>query len=254
MSKLIAIDDGHGMDTPGKRTPPMADGKVILENQFNAPTARFLDVALQRCGFRTMFTAPEAKDVPLAIRVKRANDAKADAFISIHYNAFRGVWDETRGGVETCYQPGSVEGRKLAACIQKYIAQGTPQVNRGIVAQNLYVTRKTRMVAALVEAGFMDVRKEAALMLDPAFQKETAEQIAQGVCEYFGVKYIPETPPRDEIAEALGVLVRVGATNSPGYWLKVARKGQKADGEYVAVMIKNMAAALEAMVNRRKEG
>ena len=44
---LIALDDGHGMNTPGKRTPPLTkdlyiDGKlvrkkgeVIKENEFN---------------------------------------------------------------------------------------------------------------------------------------------------------------------------------------------------------------------------
>ncbi|MHB1167026.1 MAG: N-acetylmuramoyl-L-alanine amidase family protein [Carboxydocellales bacterium] len=244
MAKLIAIDDGHGPETLGKQTPVLTDGKVIHENQFNAPTALLLEAALKRCGFRTMQAAPENTDVPLGTRIKRANDAKAEGYVSIHYNALRGFWDETAGGVSTHYQPGSVEGQKLAACVQKYVAQGTPQVNRGIVAQNLAVTRETKMVAVLVENGFMDVHKEADLMLDPKFQKEQAEQIAQGVCEYFGVTYVPpvkEAPPKDELAEAVGALLRAGVISSPEYWQKVARPGQKAEGENVAALIIKMA-------------
>ena len=38
----------------------------------------------------------------------------------------------------------------------------------------------------------MDNKKEAMLMLDENFQKEVAREHCKGICEYFGVKYIPE--------------------------------------------------------------
>lgn len=244
MAKLICISDGHGPQTPGKRTPPI-DGKIIHENQFNAPAATFLEISLKRCGFRTLQAAPESADISLAARVERANTAKADAFIDIHYNAFRGVWDQTLGGSQTCYQPGNVQGQKLAGCVQKYIALGTPQINRGIVPLDLYVTRNFKGPGIVVENGFMDVREEAARMLNEAFQKEQAEQMAQGICEYFGVKYIPEMPPRDELAEAIGVLVRAGLINSPEYWLKNAVSGGKVDGPNAAALIRAVAKKLK---------
>jgi N-acetylmuramoyl-L-alanine amidase len=244
MTKLVALDDGHGLETSGKRTPTMPNGTVIHENQFNKPTMNFCAAALVRSGVKIMLAAPEDTDVPLATRIKRANDAKADVFVSFHYNAFRGIWDQTQGGVQTCYQPGSVNGQRLAACIQKYMVQGTPQINRGIVPENLAVTRETKMPAALIEGGFMDVHKEAELMLTTAFQKETGEQAAQGICEYLGVKYIPEMPPKDELAEAIGVGVRAGLINSPDYWLKNAVPGGKIDGPNAAVLIKAVAKKL----------
>lgn len=234
---LIAIDAGHGEKTPGKRTPVMPDGNIIHEHQFNAPTAKFCAVALQRCGVRTMYTAPETADIPLSTRIKRANDAKADVFVSFHYNAFQGKWDQTAGGVQTCYQPGSANGQKLAGCIQKYLVLGTPQVNRGIVPLNLAVTRETHMPAVLIEGGFMDVHKEAALMLDNTFQKETGEQAAMGICEFLGVQYIPEAQLKNELAEAIGVWVRAGLMNSPEYWLKNAVRGGKIDGPNAAALI-----------------
>lgn len=237
MSKLAALDDGHSIETAGKRTPSMPNGTVIHENQFNKPAMNFCAAALVRSGVRVLLAAPEDIDVPLSTRIKRANDAKADIFVSFHYNAFKGVWDQTAGGVQTCYQSGNVEGQKLAGCIQKYLVLGTPQVNRGIVPLNLAVTRETHMPAALIEAGFMDVHKEAALMLDKAFQKETGEQATMGICEYLGVEYVPESPPRNDLAEAIGVWVRAGLMNSPEYWLKNAVPGGKIDGPNAAALI-----------------
>ena len=84
---LIAIDAGHGMDTLGKRTPPFADGTIMKENEFNEATAQYLSEALKRNGFAVVLVAPEKEDTPLKTRVQRANDAKADAYISIHANA-----------------------------------------------------------------------------------------------------------------------------------------------------------------------
>lgn len=202
MPKLIAIDPGHGPETPGKRTPLMPDGKQIQEYQFNVPTARFLAAALQRCGFTTLLTATGVTDVPLAQRVGAANEAQADAFVSIHYNALRGQWDETEGGVETHYYPGSTIGQQLANIVQKQVAQGTAQVNRGVKASNFYVLRETLMPAILVENGFMDVHREADLMLNSEFQKEQAEQIAQGICQFFGTAYVAAdaAAPSDQVS------------------------------------------------------
>lgn len=89
MSRLICLDDGHGMNTPGKRTPPIPKlgGRVIQENEFNREVVRFLDVELERCGFQTLLVAPGDEDVALSIRTNRANAANADLYISVHYNA-----------------------------------------------------------------------------------------------------------------------------------------------------------------------
>ena len=60
---LIVLDDGHGIETSGKRTPPLSkdlyiDGKlvrkkgeVIKENECNEAVYKYLEIALKRCGF-----------------------------------------------------------------------------------------------------------------------------------------------------------------------------------------------------------
>lgn len=89
----VAVDDGHGMKTAGKRTPLFPDGSYMPENAYNRAVASYLMDALKRCGFRVLAVAPGDEDTSLQTRVKRANDAKADAYISIHANAFGSDWE-----------------------------------------------------------------------------------------------------------------------------------------------------------------
>lgn len=193
MAQLIALDDGHGLSpnpTPGKRTPNIPGIGVIYENQFNRAVVNFLNVELKRCGFRTILVAPTDIDTPLEQRVAVANRNNADAYISVHYNAGGG------SGIETYYYPTSSKGERLARLIHAQVIQGTSQKDRGVKTSNFYVLRKTSMPAALIEYGFMDDPGliEARRMINTAFQKECAVETAKGICQYFGVKYVPELP------------------------------------------------------------
>lgn len=191
MSYLIALDDGHGQNTSGKRTPNIPGIGEIKENTFNRAVVNHLHAELKRCGFQTLLVAPTDDDTPLATRTNRANSAGADAYISVHYNAGGG------SGVETYYFPGSTKGQRLANAIHKYVIQGTAQKNRGVKTANFHVLRETNMPACLIEYGFMDdpERVEAKRMIDANFQKECAVETAKGICEYFGVAYVPEVKP-----------------------------------------------------------
>lgn len=190
---LVALDDGHGMKTPGKRTPRMSNGKVIHENEFNRAVVKILDEELQRCGIDTLLVSPTDKDTSLGARVRLANSKGADIYQSTHYNAFDGSFaGADPEGFSLHIYPGSVEGRKLAESVMKYLKGGTKQVNRGIKESNFYVLRNTRMAALLTENGFMDNKREASLMLNKDFQKEVAIEHAKGICDYLGVEYKEE--------------------------------------------------------------
>ncbi|MEW8997888.1 MAG: N-acetylmuramoyl-L-alanine amidase [Thermoanaerobacter sp.] len=208
----VAIDNGHGLNTAGKRTPKFPDGKQIREWEFNYPTARKLKEVLERCGLETILVSDTEEDTPLAVRVNRANDANADIFVSIHFNAFKGEWG-THGGVETHYYPTSEKGKRLAQLVQAELAKATGRRDRGIWASDFYVLRKTKMPAILCECGFMDNLEEAKLMLDENYQWTVAEAIGRGICAYLGVKYVPKPEPKKEEAASGDKLykVQVGA-------------------------------------------
>lgn len=211
--KKIAVDDGHGLAplTPGKRTPFISSiGRFIPENEFNKAVAAYLVKELKRNGFDTVETAPTDVDTPLSTRVNTANNARADLFISIHYNAFDGTFEgRNPEGFSAHIDPSGGESEKFAKIALKHLAKGTIQQNRGVVKQQLYVTAYTKMPAVLFELGFMDNNREALLMVDKSFQKECAQELAMAVCEYYGVTYKPEkeTP---KVVKPSGKQTKVG--------------------------------------------
>lgn len=229
---VLFLSDGHGMETPGKRTPNYPDGHFVRENEFNRAVIDLIKKDAERLGFKTLLVAPGDVNVPLQKRTDTANEAYRSyqkllgkkiivgIYYSQHYNALLGTWESTAEGLETLYCKGSVEGKKLAAAVNKYISQGTKQVNRGIKERdNLWELNQTAMPAVLNEAGFMDDEREAALMVDPAFRRETAKQALQGICEYFGLTYEEEKvqklykvqvgPMSKEVADTLSADLKI---------------------------------------------
>ena len=209
---LIALDDGHGMNTPGKRTPPLTkdlyiDGKlvrkkgeVIKENEFNRAVVKYLAEALKRCGFDVLLVAPTDEDTPLATRVSRANNANADAYVSKHYNALGSIWQTKAKGLVTIIHYNHQSKTKVLAnnvheelwklhsdhnCTNYGVRTDTD-----ISGYSLYVLRNTKMPAILTESGFMDNMTEVVDILDTNFQQADAEATCKGICKTFGVTYV----------------------------------------------------------------
>jgi N-acetylmuramoyl-L-alanine amidase len=78
----IVIDAGHGGEDEGARG---ANG--LLEKELVLDVARGLAARLRRAGLRVVMTRERDVFVPLEERTHRANDARADLFVSIHANA-----------------------------------------------------------------------------------------------------------------------------------------------------------------------
>lgn len=207
--RTIYIDDGHGMNTAGKRTPIITrvltflynmlfkngrDGSnQIKENEFNSAVQDKLKVLAERKGYRVVLIAPEVNDVALSTRSKRANDdynlnvhnRDKAILVSIHFNAFDGKFNTNSGGIETYHYTGSTSGAVAARIIHKELIKGTKLIDRGVKSANFHILRETFMPAVLVECGFMDVEQEAMLMLDHDYQDETAREILAGIDNYF---------------------------------------------------------------------
>jgi N-acetylmuramoyl-L-alanine amidase len=197
MSKLIALDNGHGLQTAGKRTPRWTDGTRCLltkkdymnEWTFNRGVVKRLKVELERNGFDVIEVSPTESDTSIRQRCKVANDAKANIFISVHANALSNVWNERVKGIETLTS-GKGESLKLGAIVQKHMVADSGLVNRGLKDGSwLGVVKGTRMPSILVECGFMDNPSESKLLNSNEYRDVMAEAIAKGICEYYGVPY-----------------------------------------------------------------
>lgn len=223
MSKyLVAIDAGHGMCTPGKRSAKLSSdlyvngvlvrkkGEIIKENEWNRAISEYLAKALTRCRIGYMYTADMTgkTDVPLATRSYRANKAGADILISNHYNAAgtATVWQtKVKGLLVLRTKNCSSKSITLGKLAVKHLAADIDyEYNYGLMRDvdmsgfTLAILRQTNMPAILIEYGFMDYEKEAKLMLNPSHQEKCAEAVCKAICEYFGVTYIKNNNKEDK--------------------------------------------------------
>jgi N-acetylmuramoyl-L-alanine amidase len=197
LSKIIALDNGHGLNTAGKRTPKWTDGTKSLytkkdfmhEWEFNRGVVKRLKDELKRCGFRVVEVSPGEEDITITKRCKLANAAKADLFVSVHANALGNVWNERVGGIETLTAKAG-EGLKAGKLIQKHMVEASGLRDRGMKDGSwLGVVKMTRMPAVLVECGFMDNPAEAKMLNMAEYRSIMAKAIARGICDYFKVEY-----------------------------------------------------------------
>lgn len=144
--------------------------------------------ALKRSGFEvvvgggTMYT-----------RVPESNKWGADLHVAIHTNAANGKTTGTR-----CYawKTGG-DGCRAAQAIFNVLAPITPGVSEGVFEQRgWYEIKNTKAPCAYVECEFHDVPETAKWIVEHT--KEIGEAIAQGICNFYGTAYVPETPPAPE--------------------------------------------------------
>ena len=222
MTKLVAIDAGHGMRTEGKRTPKLKKdlivngkivkrkGEIIHEHEWNRAVAKYIAAGLARNGIDYMYTADMVgnKDIALSTRARKANSKKADILVSCHYNAVgscASFQNRIKGLLVLRTKNCSQKSIKLGSLIHKHLrADCDYEYSYGLMRDvdmsgfTLAILRQTNMPSVLVEYGFMDYEKEAVKMLNPVWQKQCAEATVKGICEYFGMKYKKDTAKKDE--------------------------------------------------------
>lgn len=115
-------------------------------------------------------------------RVRLANSWGADIFISLHTNASTN--SAANGAEVLIYSVESTEAFNLAEDVLEELVLVTGVRNRGIVERpGLYVLRRTRMPAILVEMGFITNESDANLMANsPGL---FAEGIYRGILDYY---------------------------------------------------------------------
>lgn len=110
----IIIDNGHGINTKGKRSPKWSDDSQLFEWEFNRDIARRVSGMLDEHGIQSILIVPEIEDVTLRERVKRVNEYYHkfhDSFLlSIHANAGGGT------GWEVFTSKGETKSDSIAEC------------------------------------------------------------------------------------------------------------------------------------------
>lgn len=197
----VAIDAGHASDTSGKRTP-----SGYREHWFNVAVANYIDIGLKRCGIQTLkvawddANAKDDPDVSLGERQRQIKSSKCDISISVHANASGdGKSYNSVSGIETFVHNTSVgvgDSKRLANLVHNYLIKGTQQTNRGVKSSGLAMCNCKSMgvrAAILIEYAFMTNQREEQLIKSDSFCRECAEETVHGICDYFGISYIPQT-------------------------------------------------------------
>ena len=178
----IALDAGHGMNTPGKRCLKSIDKNETREWWMNDRICDKIANKLSAYDGYSLLRADDITgntDVSLAERVKKANNFGANFYLSVHHNA--GINGGSGGGlVSIVYTDASATSNEYSKLIYDEMIKTTGlKGNRAVplAKQNLYVCRYTTMPAVLVECGFMDSTTDVPIILTDKF----AEQCAEGI-------------------------------------------------------------------------
>lgn len=192
----ILIDNGHGSNTAGKRSP---DG-LFREYAYAREIAAEVTYQLRRKGYDAELLVPELYDVALIERVHRvnvkcqSNGASNVLLISIHCNAAGNgkEWKSARGW-EAWTSPGQTEGDKLAECLYESalesFAPGTPirsDWGDGDFDKENHFTilSKTLCPAVLTENFFQDNKEDVEFMQSESGKKAIVRCHVNGIINY----------------------------------------------------------------------
>lgn len=176
---LVVLDPGHGGGDEG------CSWNGVQEKDVNLLIAQAVRSKLQEKGYHVLLTRDSDVGLALADRVKTANEAKADIYVSIHQN-FSDAPEAQ--GIETLYsvQNEGDASERLAKLIQKYTVQDTGAEERSVLeAEELHVIRECTMPSCLVETGFLSNQDESDRLTSPEYQEQIAEGIVSGIELFF---------------------------------------------------------------------
>lgn len=193
--KKILIDNGHGEDTPGKRSPDFS----LREYKYCREIAREVVKRLKAEGYDAELLVPEDADIPLSERCRRANarcsrlGAANVLLVSIHTNAAgNGSWMQARGW-EAWTSKGQTRGDKLAECLydaaKEYLPAGT-KIRTDLTdgdsdkESNFTILQRTRCAAVLTENLFQDNREDVAWLLSDAGREAIVNLHIEGIKKY----------------------------------------------------------------------
>lgn len=182
-NKLIIIDRGHGIDTPGKRSPIWEDGTQLFEWEFNNDVATRIAHKLAAAGVRSRLLVTETKDISLSERCSRVNNIcrmhgrENCILISIHANAGGGT------GFEVFTSPGNTPADDYSTMIIESIKETFP--NEKIRSDHsdgdadkearFYLLQKSQCPAILTENLFMDNEADCRKLMDNDFRERIAD-------------------------------------------------------------------------------
>lgn len=177
MSKLrIILDNGHGLETPGKRSPVWIDGSQLLEYEFNRDIVGRIARMLDHSGIAYDIVVHETADIPLNVRVQRVNHicnvngVKNCLLISIHANAGGGtgweIW--TSRGKTAADDYAEIFYRQAKMALPEWKIRTDTSDGDHDKEADFAILKKTQCPAVLTENFFMDTERDCRFIISEA--------------------------------------------------------------------------------------
>lgn len=192
----VLIDNGHGENTPGKRSP---DGR-LQEWAYTREIADMVVLGLRKHGIDAERIVKENIDVPLSERCKRANNIyretrKNAILVSIHCNAAGNgtSWMNARGWGVYVSDNASFNSKMLASflaqvAISKGVTVRKQAPGQDYWVQNLAICRDTNCPAVLTENFFQDNKEDVECLLSSEGKRTVANIHVEGIINYLNSK------------------------------------------------------------------
>lgn len=188
----ILIDAGHGIDTPGKRSP---DGS-FREYLWNRQVADLIIERLKCRGIGCDLVVTETNDISLKARVNRINSvcnilgASRVLLLSIHSNAAGNgsAWMNAKGW-SAYTTKGETTSDYVAECLYDSFERAFPERRIRTDFQdgdrdweeNFYIIQKTKCPAVLLENFFYDNQEECRWLLQDDTKRRIADAVVNGL-------------------------------------------------------------------------
>lgn len=188
----VLIDNGHGENTPGKRSPD----ERLREWSYTRKIADRVIAGLRAKGVDAERIVKEMVDIPLSVRCRRVNTIYRESdgnaiLVSIHCNAagLGSDWLSTHGWSVFVSNNASINSKKLATClaevaIQKEVFVRQPTPEQLFWIQNLAICRDTNCPAILTENFFQDNKEDVEFLLSEEGMQMVTQIHVEGVMNY----------------------------------------------------------------------
>lgn len=189
---VIILDNGHGSNTAGKRSP---DG-TLREYKWAREIVDRLIVEFDKLGIKAVKLVPEDTDISLSERVRRANkiykdNEKQAILISVHCNAAGSgsKWMNATGWSVFIAQNASNNSKRLAKDLYEEAERLGLKGNRSVPKEKYWVKslamcRDTNCPAVLTENLFQDNKEDVAILLSEEGKQKIVDVHINGVLKY----------------------------------------------------------------------
>lgn len=187
--KIICIDPGHGGTDVG--AIGHIGGKDVYEKNITLSIALPLRDMLTSAGAKVVMTRDTDKDVygpwadadpELQARCDIANEAHADAFVSIHIDSFS---NSSVDGTTAYYNAKSSKDLVLAQMMHQATMNSLSIPDRGVKSNDFYVNVYTTMPSVLMEMGFITNDHRVKMLTSSWGPRGIAQSLFNGLVNYF---------------------------------------------------------------------